>query len=37
MKLTKIKYKKLEELIPMARKPANISNYKLMCAMLYII
>ena len=37
MKLTKIQYKKLEELMPIARKPAKISNYKFMCAMLYIV
>ena len=37
MKLTKIKYKKLEELIPMARKPANISNYKFICTVFYIV
>ena len=32
MKLTKIQYKKLKELIPLERKPAKISNYKFMCA-----
>ena len=37
MKLTKIQYKKLEELMPFVRKPAKVSNYKFMCAMLYII
>ena len=37
MKLTKIQYKKLEELMPIARKPAKVSNYKFMCAMLYIV
>ncbi len=37
MKFTKIQYKKLEELMPIARKPAKISNYKFMCAMVYII
>ena len=37
MKLTKIQYKKLEGLMPIARKPAKISNYEFMCAMLYII
>ena len=37
MKLTKIQYKKLEELMPIARKPAKISNYEFMCAMFYII
>ena len=37
MQLTKIQCKKLEELIPTTRKPANVSNYKFMCAMLYIV
>ena len=37
MKLTKIKYKKLEKLMLIAIKPAKISNYKFMCTMLYII
>ena len=37
MKLTKIQYKKLEELMSIARKPAKVSNYQFMCAMLYII
>ena len=37
MKLTKIQCKKLEGLMPIARKPAKISNYEFMCAMLYII
>ena len=37
MKLTKIQYKKLEGLMPIARKPAKVSNYQFMCAMLYII
>ena len=37
MKLTKIQHKKLEELMPIARKPAKILNYQLMCTMLYII
>ena len=37
MKLTKIQYKKLEELMPIAKKPANLSNYKFMCVILYII
>ena len=37
MKLIKIQYKKLEESMPIARKPAKISNYKFMCVMLYII
>ena len=37
MKLTKTQYKKLKELMPIARKPAKVSNYKFMCAMLHII
>ena len=37
MKLTKTQYKKLKELMPIARKQAKIQNYKFMCAMLYII
>ena len=37
MKLTKIQYKQLEELMLIARKPAKVSNYKFMCAMLYVI
>ena len=37
MKLTKAQYKKLEGLMPIARKPAKISKYKFMCAMLFII
>ena len=37
MKFTKIEYKKLEGLMPIARKVAKISNYEFMCAMLYII
>ena len=37
MKLTKIKYKQLEESMAMAGKSAKISNYKFICAMLYII
>ena len=37
MKIKKIQYKKLEELILIAKKPAKISNYKFMYAMLYII
>ena len=36
MKLTKIRYKKLEELMPIARKPA-VSNYEFMSAVIYII
>ena len=37
MKLTKMKYKKLEELMPIVRKSAKVSNYKLICTMFYII
>ena len=37
MKLTKIQYKKLEELMPIVRKAAKVSNYKFMCAIFYII
>ena len=37
MKLTKIQYKKLEVLMPIARNQAKISNYKFMCTILYII
>ena len=37
MKLTKIQYEKLEELMTAARKPAKVSNYKFMYSMLYII
>ena len=37
MKLTKIQYKKLEELMPIAWKTAKVSTYKFMCTMLYII
>ena len=37
MELTKTQYKKLEGLMPIARKPVKISNYEFMCAMLYIV
>ena len=37
MKFTKLQFKKLEELMPISRKPVKISNYKFMCAMIYII
>ena len=37
MKFTKSQCKKLEGLMPTARKPVKISNYEFMCAMLYII
>ena len=33
----KMQHKKLEKLVPIARKPAKVSNYKFMCAKLYII
>ncbi len=29
MKFTRTQYKKLEELMPMAERPASVSNYKL--------
>jgi transposase len=37
MKLTKTQYRKIEHLMPIPRKPAEISNYQFMCALLYII
>ena len=37
MKLKKAQYKKLEELVPIARKSVKVSNYKFICTMLYII
>ena len=37
MKLTKMQHKKLGGLIPIARKQRNISNYKLIYMMLYVI
>ena len=37
MKLAKIQYKKLQESMQIAKKSANISKYKFMCAMPYII
>ena len=37
MKLTKIQYEKLEELMAIASRAAKISNYKFMRAMLYKI
>ncbi len=38
MKFTKTQYKKLEGLVPIAREPAKISNYKFVCVCnLYII
>ena len=37
MKLTKTQYKKLEGLMSIAKKPAKISSYGFMYAMLYIV
>ena len=37
MKLIKTQHKKSNELMPIAKKPAKISSYKFMCAILYII
>ena len=37
MKLTRKMYGKIEHLMPKARKPAKISNYQFLCALLYII
>ena len=37
MRFKKIQYKKLEGLMPIVGKPAKISNYEFMCAMLYIM
>lgn len=37
MKLTKKQFAKIEHLMPVARKPATISNYQFLCALLYII
>ena len=37
MKPIKIQYKKLEKLMPIARKPAKVSNCRFMCAMLCVI
>ena len=37
MELTKTQYKQLEELMQIAGKLAKISNYQLMCTMLYIV
>ena len=37
MKLTKMQYKKLKMLMPMAGKAAKVSNYKFMRAILYTI
>ncbi len=37
MKLTKKQYGKIEHLMPIARKPAEISNYQFLCALLYML
>ena len=37
MELTKKQFAKIEHLMPAARKPATISNYQFLCALLYII
>lgn len=37
MKLTKKEFKKIEHLMPKARKKPTVSNYQFMCALLYII
>lgn len=37
MKLTKKQFAKIKHLMPVARKPATISNYQFLCALLYII
>ena len=37
MELTKGQYKKIEHLMPIPRKPPEISNYKFLCALLYMI
>lgn len=37
MKLTKKQFKKIEHLMPKARKKPTMSNYQFMCALLYII
>ncbi len=37
MKLTKKQFAKIGHLMPVARKPATISNYQFLCALLYII
>ena len=37
MKLTKKQYRKTEHLVPIPRKPPEISNYQFLCASLYII
>ena len=37
MEPTKRQYKKIEHLMPIPRKPPEISNYKFLCALLYMI
>ena len=37
MNLTKKEFKKIEHLMPKARKKPTVSNYQFMCALLYII
>ena len=37
MKLTEKQFKKIEHLMPKARKKPTVSNYQFLCAMLYII
>ena len=37
MKLTKKQYKRIEHLMPIPRKPPEISNYQFLCALLYMI
>ena len=37
MKLTKKQYANIEHLMPKARKPAEVSNYQFMSALLYMI
>ena len=37
MELTKKQFAKIEHLMPVARKPATISNYQFLCALLYLI
>ena len=37
MELTKKQFAKIEHLMPVARKPATISNYQFLCALPYII
>ena len=37
MKLTKKQFSKIEHLMPIPRKPPEISNYQFLCALLYMI